>query len=84
MGEKKIESKIFCFSCCSKVLGIIYELLGVVAEVHPSEMANYSDKLFKAYRGELKEQVRPPQTQLTFLPLLFLFTFFFADDFDNE
>uniref|UniRef100_A0A3Q2XVH6 DNA-dependent protein kinase catalytic subunit n=1 Tax=Hippocampus comes TaxID=109280 RepID=A0A3Q2XVH6_HIPCM len=39
------------------VLGIIYELLGVVAEVHPSEMANYSDKLFKAYRGELKEQM---------------------------
>nr|XP_061809878.1 DNA-dependent protein kinase catalytic subunit-like [Nerophis lumbriciformis] len=39
------------------VLSIIYELLGVVAEVHPSEMVNYSDKLYKAYRGELKEQM---------------------------
>ncbi|XP_077480903.1 DNA-dependent protein kinase catalytic subunit [Stigmatopora argus] len=39
------------------VLSAIYELLGVVAEVHPSEMVNYSDKLYKAYRGELKEQM---------------------------
>nr|XP_057916892.1 DNA-dependent protein kinase catalytic subunit isoform X2 [Doryrhamphus excisus] len=39
------------------VLGTIYELLGVVAEVHPSEMVNNSDKLYRAYRGELKEQM---------------------------
>ncbi|XP_077410583.1 DNA-dependent protein kinase catalytic subunit isoform X2 [Vanacampus margaritifer] len=39
------------------VLGTMYEILGVVAEVHPSEMVNYSDKLYKAYRGELKEQM---------------------------
>lgn len=41
----------------ASVLGKIYELLGVLAEVHPSEMVNNSDKLFKAYLGELKEQV---------------------------
>ncbi|KAM8822809.1 DNA-dependent protein kinase catalytic subunit isoform 1-T1 [Spinachia spinachia] len=39
------------------VLGKIYELLGVLAEVHPSEMASNSDKLYKAYLGELKEQM---------------------------
>ncbi|KAG7524628.1 DNA-dependent protein kinase catalytic subunit [Solea senegalensis] len=39
------------------VLGKIYELLGVLAEVHPSEMANNSDKLYKAYLGELKDQM---------------------------
>ncbi|XP_061661173.1 DNA-dependent protein kinase catalytic subunit isoform X2 [Syngnathoides biaculeatus] len=39
------------------VLSTIYELLGVVAEVHPSEMVNYSEKLYKAYLGELKEQM---------------------------
>ncbi|XP_029002542.1 DNA-dependent protein kinase catalytic subunit isoform X2 [Betta splendens] len=39
------------------VLGKIYELLGVLAEVHPSEMVNNSDKLYKAYMGELKEQM---------------------------
>ncbi|KAM9839260.1 DNA-dependent protein kinase catalytic subunit [Aulostomus maculatus] len=39
------------------VLGAIYELLGVLAEVHPSEMVNNSDKLYKAYLGELKEQM---------------------------
>ncbi|KAM9337515.1 DNA-dependent protein kinase catalytic subunit [Symphorus nematophorus] len=39
------------------VLGKIYELLGVLAEVHPSEMVNNSDKLYKAYLGELKEQM---------------------------
>lgn len=39
------------------VLGKIYELLGVLAEVHPSEMVNNSEKLYKAYLGELKEQV---------------------------
>lgn len=40
-----------------KVLGKIYELLGVLAEVHPSEMVSNSDKLYRAYLGELKDQV---------------------------
>ncbi|XP_056317923.1 DNA-dependent protein kinase catalytic subunit [Danio aesculapii] len=39
------------------VLGCIYELLGVLGEVHPSEMVNNSDKLYKAYLGELKGQI---------------------------
>uniref|UniRef100_A0A8C1YUK1 DNA-dependent protein kinase catalytic subunit n=1 Tax=Cyprinus carpio TaxID=7962 RepID=A0A8C1YUK1_CYPCA len=39
------------------VLGYIYELLGVLGEVHPSEMVNNSDKLYKAYLGELKRQM---------------------------
>ncbi|XP_060788690.1 DNA-dependent protein kinase catalytic subunit-like isoform X1 [Neoarius graeffei] len=39
------------------VLGNIYELLGVLGEVHPSEMVNNSDKLYKAYLGELKVQM---------------------------
>ncbi|XP_068603907.1 DNA-dependent protein kinase catalytic subunit [Brachionichthys hirsutus] len=39
------------------VLGKIYELLGVLAEVHPSEMVSNCDKLYKAYLGELKEQM---------------------------
>uniref|UniRef100_A0A8B9LXB6 DNA-dependent protein kinase catalytic subunit n=1 Tax=Astyanax mexicanus TaxID=7994 RepID=A0A8B9LXB6_ASTMX len=39
------------------VLGNIYELLGVLGEVHPSEMVNNSDKLYKAYLGELKGQM---------------------------
>ncbi|KAF7660907.1 hypothetical protein LDENG_00272900 [Lucifuga dentata] len=50
------------------VLGKIYELLGVLAEVHPSEMVNNSDKLYKAYLGELKEQM----TSLTKEPKLFV------------
>lgn len=41
----------------STVLGKVYELLGVLAEVHPSDMVNNSDKLYKAYLGALKEQV---------------------------
>lgn len=39
------------------VLGKIYELFGILAEVHPSDMVNNSDKLYKAYLGELKAQV---------------------------
>lgn len=39
------------------VLEKIYELLGVLGEVHPSEMINNSDKLFRAFLGELKTQV---------------------------
>lgn len=30
----------------------------MLGEVHPSEMVNNSDKLFKAYLGELKGQVK--------------------------
>ncbi|KAL2085629.1 hypothetical protein ACEWY4_018949 [Coilia grayii] len=39
------------------VLGNIYELLGVLGEVHPSEMVPHSDKLYRAYLGELKGQM---------------------------
>ncbi|KAI4886986.1 hypothetical protein NFI96_023481, partial [Prochilodus magdalenae] len=39
------------------VLGNLYELLGVLGEVHPSEMVNNSDKLYRAYLGELKGQM---------------------------
>ncbi|XP_062335709.1 DNA-dependent protein kinase catalytic subunit [Osmerus eperlanus] len=48
------------------VLGKIYELLGVLGEVHPSEMINNSEKLYKAFLGELKEQM----TSLTKEPKL--------------
>ncbi|TKS87933.1 DNA-dependent protein kinase catalytic subunit [Collichthys lucidus] len=50
------------------VLGKIYELLGVLAEVHPSEMVNNSEKLYKAYLGELKDQM----TSSTKEPKLFV------------
>ncbi|KAJ0023075.1 hypothetical protein NQD34_015209 [Periophthalmus magnuspinnatus] len=50
------------------VLGKIYELLGVLTEVHPNEMVNNSDKLYKAYLGELKEQM----TSSTREPKLFV------------
>ncbi|XP_075945492.1 DNA-dependent protein kinase catalytic subunit-like isoform X1 [Anarhichas minor] len=50
------------------VLGKIYELLGVLTEVHPSEMVNNSDKLYRAYLGELKEQM----TSSTKEPKLFV------------
>lgn len=36
----------------------IYELLGVLGEVQPSEMIDNSEKLFHAYLLELKVQVR--------------------------
>ncbi|KAF4110944.1 hypothetical protein G5714_007975 [Onychostoma macrolepis] len=51
-GELSQKSKI-----PDTVLGYIYELLGVLGEVHPSEMVNNSDKLYKAYLGELKGQM---------------------------
>ncbi|CAJ1081863.1 DNA-dependent protein kinase catalytic subunit [Xyrichtys novacula] len=51
-GELYQKSKL-----SDSVMGKIYELLGVLAEVHPSEMVNNSDKLYKAYLGELKEQM---------------------------
>ncbi|XP_054250756.1 DNA-dependent protein kinase catalytic subunit [Indicator indicator] len=47
------------------VLEKIYELLGVLGEVQPSDMINHSEKLFRAYLGELKTQMtsatRPPK-----------------------
>lgn len=39
------------------VLEKIYELLGVLGEVQPSDMINNSEKLFRAYLGELRTQV---------------------------
>ncbi|XP_045857456.1 DNA-dependent protein kinase catalytic subunit isoform X2 [Meles meles] len=39
------------------VLEKIYELLGVLGEVHPSEMIHNSEKLFRAFLGELKTQM---------------------------
>ncbi|XP_029779032.1 DNA-dependent protein kinase catalytic subunit [Suricata suricatta] len=39
------------------VLEKIYELLGVLGEVHPSEMINNSENLFRAFLGELKIQM---------------------------
>ncbi|XP_068160133.1 DNA-dependent protein kinase catalytic subunit [Antennarius striatus] len=50
------------------VLGKIYEILGVLAEVHPSEMVSNCDKLYKAYLGELKGQM----TSSTKEPRLFV------------
>ncbi|KAM8811045.1 DNA-dependent protein kinase catalytic subunit [Eudromia elegans] len=51
-GELAIRSKI-----PDTVLEKIYELLGVLAEVQPSDMINNSEKLFRAYLGELKTQM---------------------------
>ncbi|XP_042541900.1 DNA-dependent protein kinase catalytic subunit [Dipodomys spectabilis] len=39
------------------VLEKIYEFLGVLGEVHPSEMITYSENLFRAFLGELKTQM---------------------------
>ncbi|KYO26142.1 DNA-dependent protein kinase catalytic subunit isoform B [Alligator mississippiensis] len=39
------------------VLEKIYELLGVLGEVQPSDMLDNSEKLFRAYLGELKTQM---------------------------
>ncbi|XP_051625579.1 DNA-dependent protein kinase catalytic subunit isoform X2 [Manacus candei] len=51
-GELGTKSKI-----PDTVLEKIYELLGVLGEVQPSDMINNSDKLFRAYLGELKTQM---------------------------
>ncbi|XP_017686738.1 PREDICTED: DNA-dependent protein kinase catalytic subunit isoform X2 [Lepidothrix coronata] len=51
-GELGTKSKI-----ADTVLEKIYELLGVLGEVQPSDMINNSDKLFRAYLGELKTQM---------------------------
>ncbi|XP_013210333.1 DNA-dependent protein kinase catalytic subunit [Microtus ochrogaster] len=39
------------------VLEKIYELLGILGEVHPSEMISHSENLFRAFLGELKTQM---------------------------
>ncbi|XP_049710414.1 DNA-dependent protein kinase catalytic subunit isoform X1 [Elephas maximus indicus] len=51
-GELALRTKI-----PDTVLEKIYELLGVLGEVHPSEMVNNSEKLFRALLGELKTQM---------------------------
>ncbi|XP_006880480.1 PREDICTED: DNA-dependent protein kinase catalytic subunit-like isoform X2 [Elephantulus edwardii] len=51
-GELAMKTKI-----ADTVLEKIYELLGVLGEVHPSEMVNNSEKLFRAFLGELKTQM---------------------------
>lgn len=51
-GEIALKTKI-----ADTVLEKIYELLGVLGEVHPCEMINNSESLFRAFLGELKTQV---------------------------
>uniref|UniRef100_A0A8C3Q098 DNA-dependent protein kinase catalytic subunit n=1 Tax=Chrysolophus pictus TaxID=9089 RepID=A0A8C3Q098_CHRPC len=51
-GELAIRTKV-----SDTVLEKIYELLGVLGEVHPTDMINNSEKLFRAYLGELKTQM---------------------------
>ncbi|XP_072708622.1 DNA-dependent protein kinase catalytic subunit isoform X1 [Ciconia boyciana] len=51
-GELATKSKV-----SDTVLEKIYELLGVLGEVQPSDMINNSEKLFRAYLGELKTQM---------------------------
>ncbi|KAI5273209.1 Dna-Dependent Protein Kinase Catalytic Subunit [Manis pentadactyla] len=51
-GEIALKTKI-----ADTVLEKIYELLGVLGEVHPCEMINNSENLFRAFLGELKTQM---------------------------
>ncbi|KAM9626909.1 DNA-dependent protein kinase catalytic subunit isoform 2-T2 [Trichechus inunguis] len=51
-GELALKTKL-----PDTVLEKIYELLGVLGEVHPSDMVNNSEKLFRAFLGELKTQM---------------------------
>ncbi|XP_062986775.1 DNA-dependent protein kinase catalytic subunit [Elgaria multicarinata webbii] len=51
-GELAMKSKV-----PDTVLERIYELLGVLGEVQPSDMLENSEKLFRAYLGELKTQM---------------------------
>ncbi|XP_044149983.1 DNA-dependent protein kinase catalytic subunit isoform X2 [Bufo gargarizans] len=48
------------------VLEKIYELLGILGEVQPSDMLNNSEKLFRAYLGELKGQMTSSTRQPKF------------------
>ncbi|XP_062935178.1 DNA-dependent protein kinase catalytic subunit [Cynocephalus volans] len=62
-GELALKTKI-----PDTVLEKVYELLGVLGEVHPSEMINNSENLFRAFLGELRTQmtsaVREPKLPL--------------------
>ncbi|KAJ6662088.1 hypothetical protein lerEdw1_012553 [Lerista edwardsae] len=51
-GELAVKSKV-----PDTVLERIYELLGILGEVQPSDMLENSEKLFRAYLGELKTQM---------------------------
>ncbi|KAM3927958.1 DNA-dependent protein kinase catalytic subunit [Leptodactylus fuscus] len=51
-GELANKSKL-----TDTVLEKVYELLGILGEVQPSDMLNNSEKLFRAYLGELKGQM---------------------------
>uniref|UniRef100_A0A8C5VNI8 DNA-dependent protein kinase catalytic subunit n=1 Tax=Microcebus murinus TaxID=30608 RepID=A0A8C5VNI8_MICMU len=51
-GELAVKTKI-----PDTVLEKVYELVGVLGEVHPSEMINNSENLFRAFLGELKIQM---------------------------
>ncbi|KAM9198416.1 DNA-dependent protein kinase catalytic subunit isoform 2-T2 [Dugong dugon] len=51
-GELALKTKL-----PDTVLEKIYELLGVLGEVHPSDMVNNAEKLFRAFLGELKTQM---------------------------
>ncbi|NP_989989.4 DNA-dependent protein kinase catalytic subunit [Gallus gallus] len=63
-GELAVRSKI-----SDTVLEKIYELLGVLGEVHPADMINNSEKLFRAYLGELKTQMTSA-TRVPKLPIV--------------
>ncbi|XP_008592818.1 PREDICTED: DNA-dependent protein kinase catalytic subunit-like, partial [Galeopterus variegatus] len=62
-GELALKTKI-----PDTVLEKVYELLGVLGEVHPGEMINNSENLFRAFLGELRTQmtsaVREPKLPL--------------------
>uniref|UniRef100_A0A8C6YCR5 DNA-dependent protein kinase catalytic subunit n=1 Tax=Naja naja TaxID=35670 RepID=A0A8C6YCR5_NAJNA len=60
-GEIAIKSKV-----PDTVLEKIYELLGVLGEVQPSEMIDNSEKLFRAYLLELKVQMTSATRQPKF------------------
>ncbi|CAH2285137.1 DNA-dependent kinase catalytic subunit [Pelobates cultripes] len=51
-GELAMKSKL-----ADTVLEKVYELLGVLGEIQPSDMVVNSEKLFRAYIGELKTQM---------------------------
>ncbi|KAG8570891.1 hypothetical protein GDO81_011464 [Engystomops pustulosus] len=60
-GELASKSKL-----TDTVLEKIYELLGILGEVQPSDMLNNSEKLFRAYLGELKGQMTSSTRQPKF------------------
>ncbi|KAM5158207.1 DNA-dependent protein kinase catalytic subunit [Mantella aurantiaca] len=51
-GELATKSKL-----SDTVLEKVYELLGILGEVQPNEMVDNSEKLFRAFLGELKTQM---------------------------